>query len=81
MRTSRKTRGQLRRPITNADPGGNRAQRRAAKKRPPGPWDLCPCGHLMLHHDVEDMAGNRPLCVIDRCDQVGCRQLPGWPTP
>lgn len=35
----------------------------------------------MLHHDVEDMAGNRPLCVIDRCDQVGCRQLPGWPTP
>lgn len=33
------------------------------------PWDRCPCGHLMLLHDVEDVDGNNPTCCVEGCDR------------
>ncbi len=37
------------------------------------PWQFCPCGHLWLLHDVEDLNGTNPTCCVDGCDQEGCR--------
>jgi hypothetical protein len=39
-----------------------------------GPWRRCPCSHLMMFHDVEDLDGTDPLCCVDDCDQQGCRR-------
>jgi hypothetical protein len=37
------------------------------------PWDLCPCGHFWLMHDVEEYTGDgTEICCADGCDQVGC---------
>jgi hypothetical protein len=30
-------------------------------------WRACRCGHVMLLHDVEDMAGTSPMCCVDGC--------------
>ena len=35
-------------------------------------WNLCPCGHPNLLHDVDDMDGTNPTCCVDGCDQQGC---------
>lgn len=35
--------------------------------------DLCPCGHLMLWHDVEEYSGDgTELCCWPDCTQAGC---------
>jgi hypothetical protein len=36
------------------------------------PWTLCPCGHMMLLHDVEDLDGTNPTCCVEGCNQQGC---------
>lgn len=30
-------------------------------------WTVCTCGHMMLLHDVEDLAGTDPRCCADGC--------------
>ena len=32
-----------------------------------GPWEWCPCGHMFLLHDVEDMDGTNPTCCVEGC--------------
>lgn len=33
----------------------------------------CPCGHLWLHHDIDEHPGdNSELCCIEGCNQTEC---------
>lgn len=33
----------------------------------------CPCGHLFLHHDINDCDGDgSDLCCVEGCDQRAC---------
>lgn len=42
-------------------------------------FSYCPCGHLWLHHDVNEYSGDgTEMCCVDGCTQTGC---PGRQTP
>lgn len=33
--------------------------------------ERCACGHLMIHHDIDEHPGTE-LCCVEGCDQKGC---------
>lgn len=56
--------------VTWPQPGESTASR---VDDPTWAWNVCPCGHLWMHHDVEEYRGDgSEMCCVDGCDQVAC---------